>query len=383
MTKNKIELYFVSLHCFSAYPVMNFIITSAKKNYRVNIIENYVLTHFKIRSNRKHFFLGRYDSIAELERTSKFVHYLKHIKIILLYFFYNLNKKTIFYVHDFQILSHLLRLKKLFFKKRSKIIYHQFELIEPHLLNAKDRFFYKIVLKYIDLVDLIIISEENRIKKFKESIGQENKENILLLPNTCEVVKNASPQEINEIRHNFKLPTDKFIVAHIGNLGNDHYEKVFIDIMKNLDKNKYHFVLAGRISQNSKREILDIGEENVTVFIDLPHNQLLKLYKVIDFGFILYKGVNLNFEYCAPNKLNEYWSNGIFVIGHQLGGLKEIFKYSEMGQLFNLDQSNISDGIVALIENTEPNKSKIKNIFSEEYSIHNYLSSFEQALQKI
>ena len=147
---------------------------------------------------------------------------------------------------------------------------------------------------------------------------------------------------------------------------------------KNWSKINYHFIL-----RNKEIIFLFIGRKNDSIkkiekekqftnlhFIDaVPHEELNQIYPFIDLGVILYKGNGLNYEFCAPNKLYELWSNGIPVIGHQLKGLTPLFNTNTKGILTNFDDiRQISKAIVKCKEK-DKNKDVLIQIFKEELSI--------------
>jgi glycosyltransferase involved in cell wall biosynthesis len=103
--------------------------------------------------------------------------------------------------------------------------------------------------------------------------------------------------------------------------------------------NNIHFLMIGRFSSEGIRILKNVNNKNFHIVGELSHKELSDYYSFIDIGFILYKGLDLNLEYCAPNKLYEYWSHGVYVIAHPLKGLAEVIKDNKMGILVNLENT--------------------------------------------
>ena len=209
------------------------------------------------------------------------------------------------------------------------------------------------------------------------------KHKSFILPNTCELSSiNTNPTKHNVLE---QFSEENFIVAHLGNVGGDqHYFKNFINATQKLiTKKDIVFLFLGR--KNKKiDDIINQKQLSNVHFIDaVPHNELSQVYPFIDLGVILYKGTGYNYEFCAPNKLYEFWSYGIPVIGHSLKGLNPLFDKPEKGLLTSFDnEADIANTIIE-IKNRVNNKEELKKIFETELSISSYLVSFKKKLEEL
>jgi glycosyltransferase involved in cell wall biosynthesis len=287
--------------------------------------------------------------------------------------------RQIIYTNDFQVLYFTLLLRKLYKSSNTIIVYHQFELIEGHKLNKVNALFYNSVLKNAKLIDLAIFPEINRLNYFKKD-SSVIKEKTFVLPNSCEPAL-SSEKKKHPILNQFS--NDTFIVMHLGNVGgSQHYYHNFIEAVEKLESNKkVVFIFLGRKNELIEKTIKQKKLSNLFFFDPIPHEDLTQIYPYIDLGVILYKGTSPNYEFCAPNKLYELWSNGIPVIGHQLKGLEPLFDQKEKGILTNFD--DISEIAKATIKCTEKEETKnaLIQIFKEELSINIYLEEFGMKLK--
>ena len=72
--------------------------------------------------------------------------------------------------------------------------------------------------------------------------------------------------------------------------------------------------------------------------------------------------MDYNYDFCAPNKLYEYWSYGIPVFAHKLNGLTKLFEKEEYGLLFDFYDNNVHLKILKQFDNKLDKKNL--NIFN-------------------
>lgn len=278
-------------------------------------------------------------------------------------------KKRIIYSNDFQVISLGIFLKMIIPWKTYNIVYHQFEIIEKEKLRGIGYILFNFLLIKSCYINLFISPQQNRLDYFK-SLSSHNL-NTLLFPNTCEIkIPNESP--IND----YSIPEDHIMVLHIGTVGaKNHYFNNFIDGIKKISpEKKITFVFVGRITPEIEQKVETLDSQNIILIPYVAHEELHQFYNRADYGLILYKGTGLNYEYCAPNKLYEFWSYGIPVIGHPLQGLSSVFKKDFLGNLINFDDQN---SIARFFEEISINKNTndlIKSYFKEELAIEHYLT---------
>lgn len=56
--------------------------------------------------------------------------------------------------------------------------------------------------------------------------------------------------------------------------------------------------------------------DSLLVFKNLPHEKVLSLYNFFDAGLLFYDNSPLNVKFCAPTKMYEYLSKGLYLIGN-------------------------------------------------------------------
>jgi hypothetical protein len=305
----------------------------------------------------------------------------KYLKILsTLFHIYQSKQKEIIYTNDFQVVYLNNFINKFFFKKKVSLIYHQFELIEKKRQSKISSYIYQSVCKNANKIDLCVFPEINRLNYFLNS-SSANKKSVLLFPNTCKPNNSIiEPTPIIDF-----IPDDSFIVLHVGTVGGkQHY---FINFLKAIEKLKNEkditFIFLGRMDKEVEQLSKTLKLENIHFFDSIPHEQLYGIYKRTNLGVILYKGTSLNYEYCAPNKLYEFWSQGIPVIGHNLKSLTPIFVKYFMGTLTNFENENlIIDSILKLKEDKKLNKEILKNYFEKHLSISNYIKMFDEKIKE-
>ena len=323
--------------------------------------------------------IATYSTYQEFRNQSTTFKLSKYFFIIrkLVSIFQETNKQLL-YTNDFQVLFFSLWVKKLFKQKKVTLIYHQFELIELNNLNKLNKFFYSYVLKKANTIDLVVFPEINRLNYFMNDSTLE-KEKAFILPNSCQSISIVEQEKHPTLE---QFPKDVFIIAHLGNVGgNQHYYNNFIAAIEQLKEHKkIIFVFLGRKNKMIEETINTKHLPNLFFLDPVPHEELTQIYPFIDIGVILYKGTSPNYEFCAPNKLYELWSNGVPVISHQLKGLTPLFDDNKKGILTNFnDIDEITTAIIKCSEIKE-NKNDLIQIFKEELSIDISLKLFEKKL---
>jgi glycosyltransferase involved in cell wall biosynthesis len=371
----------ITVNNFSLIPVSRYILKLFANNYRLRIGECRIKGASDYLYNVPTTYLRSFDSRTDFSRQTKVTRFVKYAKLFIYIVRQIVVKKTdILYTPDAQVVAIIFYLKR-FVNINTKIIYHQFELVEPGLSTGAEKFSFSVVVKNASKIDLCIFPEINRLKFFAGLTNIEAK-NCILFRNSCHF-----KQEINKPLEIFSgVEEGDMVVAHVGNVGPDHYLDTFIrlaDLFK--DNGHVHFLLIGRLAEYAKHLVKQVSNRNFKVCGEVPHQILDKYYAYIDIGFILYKGVDLNFEYCAPNKLYEYWSHGVYVIGHHLTGLKDIFKHHEMGELANMnDPVEVYTKILQFSKITGvTRRRRIQELFKQEFDIEKDIVNFKNRLNEL
>lgn len=304
---------------------------------------------------------------------------------LLLKLIINHKDKKIIYLVDFQLTWIALLIKTVLKRKHSKIVYHEFELVEIDKLSKINSYQYRLFYHFSKMLDLVIVPEENRLNYLYEKINVK-KEKFFLLPNTT-YSNNLSNNYYFKILD--ELPNDAFIVGHVGNCGLEHFILQYLKAIELLTTQKdIYFVFVGRMS-NQLQQIIDqakINNLNFIVIPAVPHDNLKNIYPYFELGLILYKPVDLNCSFCAPNKLYEYWSFGIPVIAHNLKGLEPIFRYSFQGKLTDLSiPENIISKILEIKNDKERilRKNTIISYFNKKLSLENFLDTIRNRFENL
>lgn len=385
----KLKVNIISLNPITVIPIIRYLVNFFIKNLNSNV----ELTEVHIKNSNNYFNnikgfqfnniveYNNYHDFKNQATKSKFNKYKKVFKTIVS--IYKSKGKQLIYTADYQVVYFILLFQKIYKKRKVVTVYHQFELIEKDKLNRLNFFFYASVLKNINKLDLAIFPEINRLNYFINESNL-NKKKAFILPNTCNIVESNKQIQKHVLFNQFS--TDSFIVAHLGSVGGlQHYFSNFINAAEKLENQKnIVFLFLGRKDKNIESIIKNKQLSNVFFIDAIPHQELQQVYPFIDLGVILYKGIGLNYEYCAPNKLYELWANGVPVIGHQLKGLSPLFNNSEKGVLVDFNNSdNIVDAILRLKEIPKKDKSLLRNLFNNELSINSYLIELQVKLQEL
>lgn len=372
------EVHFLTINSTQTIPSTRFLFEEFNQKGFVIF-----LTECSIESLKKYYTHGFYFCLASFKIKSQFLNQSlfiklkKYIKLIWYIISKTLDKsEKVLYVFDLQIFCLIGLILKVVGKKNIKLVYHQYELIEKCKSSFSVNLTITISKKLIHLIDLFVCPEINRIKYFENSMGYFGKS--LLLYNSL-TRKNIPERNkiINEI-----VPENAVCIGHVGNFGVDHYANELISLIKYCKNNKnIWFILIGKLEKEVSDKLEQINTQKLILIDEIPHDKLSYYYQRIDIGLILYKGVDLNFEYCAPNKLFEYWSHGVFVIAHHLSGLKSFEDSKKMLKLFNLSKTDL---IVDFIENSYEKGEQIRkeriDQFSNIYTIDNQLNQISSFL---
>lgn len=281
--------------------------------------------------------------------------------------------KAVYCIDDTSLKLLLLALKLLPKPSDCRLFYHEFENVDHFnkLFSSKS-----LGQKDFTKISVAIAPERNRLDKLLGNLGLPS-QNGRMIPNTCYAQK-ADHLPAHPLFST--LPEGKKIICHIGGLGaGSHYFKQVFDSLPN----EAVFLQIGTTDQKidayvgahpSRDRFVHAGQ--------LPHAELASIYPYVDFGLILYKGINFNYEFCAPNKLYEFWSFGVPVIAHRLGGLQPLFDTKVKGHLFDLDASSLKADLTGWIGSFDKRNSKeqLIEIFSKEYDMKHFARSMGETI---
>lgn len=113
-------------------------------------------------------------------------------------------------------------------------------------------------------------------------------------------------------------------------------------------------------------------ERRIRIVPWMDYHGLLDLTKSADIGVLLYRNVDLNHYYCAPNKLFEYMSAGIPCIASNFPEMKSIVEGEGIGMAVDPEcPSEIANAILRLAVDEERRRqmaNRAKEVFHSTYS---------------
>ena len=324
----KPKILFFSFNSFTAIPVFRLIISGLDQSlfsktailecflddmssrFENGIQEHTDLLHFKNAND--------FNNQSTVQKFKKYFLGLKHlIKFI--------QNDSVLYTCDIEVLALGILVKKMK-KSRCKIVYHQFEAIEGN----RAIFLKRLSITYIRSrqgIDLAIFPEQNRLMYFANMINKPTL-NSLLFPNTCHPVSQHLENSTTE---------ESILIGHVGNLSmTAFYLNEFLEGVKMISGNDFKFVFVGIKNREIREKIIGVIPDAVVIGW-MGHGELKNVYRTLDIGLILYKPLDFNTDYCAPNKLYEYWSYGVPVVAPKLKGLLPIFDSPTKGQLVDFN----------------------------------------------
>lgn len=372
------KVYHINTNTIGFTPLMSYIVKYISGYFKSSIIESYIKgsNKFSYIVNRR--YIKKYKDSYSFNRQTIFNKIYKYLYVTSYILKLSFNrKKLIIYSVDFQVVSIALIIKKIFRKRNLKIIYHQFELLDTTSFGEVNLLFYKKLKQNAKYLDLVIVPEKNRLKILLEQLILP-KEKSFYFPN----INNISTVSKSKYKALEQLPKNAKIIGHIGSIGTDHYIYSFLEAAKQIKNPNIYFIFVGKQNSEVKKLANKNNLKNIIFIDEIPHSELKNIYSFLDLGFILYKGIDDNFEYCAPNKLYEYWAYGVPVIAHKLKGLQSEFNNSDAGSLTNL---NNTDNIIHYINKylEKDRREVIIKYYKKNYNLDYFLKKLHQTIEKL
>ena len=213
--------------------------------------------------------------------------------------------------------------------------------------------------KYAEAANKIVVPEYNRAHIFKTWWNLE--ETPIILPNKP---YKLPPLEIPiEIKRKLAklLEEKRKVLLYQGDFNPDRNLEVIADTVASMQD--YVLYLLGRPNKfledflHKKRKVEYIG------YIQPPYHICAARYAHI--GLLPYKPTKnikycseLNALYCAPNKIHEYASQGLPMIGSDIPGLKFPFEFYKIGECYLSDSIN---SVLCAIRKIEKNLKEYKD----------------------
>lgn len=359
----------ISLNNFSSLPLTRYFIQYFISVGDTELTEYSTPGQYEFSGLKKYTPFARFNNIYEALNQSRLTKIKKYLTIIYRVLSLVRHRDVIIYTPDFQVIRYAIMVKKLFRRKHWNIIYHQFETIERRLHSERDNRIWTYLNKNNRFISLLIFPEQNRMEYFlQESPDAANRS--IVFPNTCEPAAFTG----NDVHESLKqLPENAILVGHVGNVGPDHYLDFFFQLADTCRGTNIYFVMVGNYSEQVLERLNNAGNPNLLLLKAVPHRELGSIYRALDYGMILYRAVDINFKFCAPNKLYEYWSHGIPVVAHQLPGLIPVFNHQLKGRLFDFNSNGAVDSVREVFAAGKTSKKELRQLFSETMDVQQCL----------
>lgn len=376
------HIYIISVNAISSIPLTRYIADFYNGSHQVTIIDTYIKkanSYFQNMKGLRIWPLIEYNEYDTYYKNIGKKTYKRYIKLLLRLICIIPKSKSIIYSSDYQVMALVIILNK-FWPKKHKIIYHQYEVIVENKLGKLSHFLYGIFSKNRNTIDLFIFPEINREDYFLKKNPVDNGK-LFLFPNTCDVKKEKfSSKALNSI------PIGNKVCLHVGAVGGiNHYFEEYLEAIKQIEliNKKISFLFIGRFSDKIKEQLHNLKVSNLIILPFVPHEELKEIYQNTDIGIILYKGPGINYEYCAPNKLYEFWSYGIPVFAHKLKGLIPLFIETSQGRLIDFsNKEEIVNELLNLSEIVNDTK-ELKEYFSRNFEVALFLKDLNKAIQEL
>ena len=316
--------------------------------------------------------IHHYNTSKDFNNQSSILKVTKYLKLTFFLLFSIV--KNSFYKNEIIIYSFdffTIYLSVLLKTRKIKIIYHQFEVVETDKMNRIDAFLLSRISNYFEKIDLAIFPEANRMHYFQNVLRTYEDYQFLILPNTNSNSDNRTHTENKKVR-----------VTHIGAVGANHHLSSYLKAIELLPKEEFEFWFVGLLDKDAFNLITKANLKNIICTGQIPHEQLADIYLKTDIGVILYKDRGLNYKYCAPNKLYEYWSYGIPVIGDILPGLASVFINIDLGLLVDMNvPEQISYALEQLGIRGNEKTQQIKAFFDTTYRLDVFTKNLKEKLE--
>ena len=161
-------------------------------------------------------------------------------------------------------------------------------------------------------------------------------------PYRIDIKKNAKPS----------IPESKEILEKLGNAKYVIYQGIFQNIeyissvavaLKEAFPD-YYFVLMGLDRRNVIPKIKELNP-NVVYIPYIPAPSHLEITSNAYIGLLFYEPADLNRAFCAPNKIYEYSSFGLPIIGNNIPGLRNTIGTARAGVCVDINKENIISAI--------------------------------------
>jgi hypothetical protein len=248
----------ITVNNFTIIPVCRYVIELLSSRFILSIAECRIKGAYDFKQYGTLTYLASFADNASFLRQSLLKKVIKYIRLYTHVFYLLFIKRVeILYTPDLQVLSVVFALRSVF-KRNVTIIYHQFELLDPAIIQGKNLKLWKSLTSHVSKIDLCIFPEINRLHFFCEKTGFDRNK-CIVFANSCKEGKES------DIRPGIlqNIADGDLIIAHIGNVGTNHYLSNFLDLAERMGKyNNIHFLMIGRFSSEGIRILKNVNNKN-------------------------------------------------------------------------------------------------------------------------
>lgn len=244
-----------------------------------------------------------------------------------LYYFSKKNKNNfdIYHCNDFDTLLAGLYLKD---KYGGVVVYDAHEFW-PHSLTttpkSKNKFFLKLEGSFIRYADVVITVNPLLAEQIAKAYKLPHVESIL---NAEPWVQRSYRQTLNE----------KLVFLYQGNFAPDRGLEEVVKAWSKLSPVNAVLKLRGPDSE-SKTALIQfvnkLGCDSIEFVPAVSEDDLVEAAMEADVGIIPYKPVNINYEYCCPNKLSQYLHAGLAVVTNDLKYVSNVVQEFDVGYVYS------------------------------------------------
>lgn len=183
-----------------------------------------------------------------------------------------------------------------------------------------------------------------------------------------------------------QLFPNKKIILHIGGTGKLRGTQQILDSAKYLPQNYVIVFLGAKLNDPILEEIKTKKlEEKVVILPSVASSEVVEVAKEATLGLSLTLNVSLDYYYSLPNKIFQYLSAGIPIVGSNFPEFKKIILGNDVGQVVNPSQpKQIAKAIVDVVKNHNKymkNIKKIENKYTWELESEKLINLYDKLSQ--
>lgn len=281
----------------------------------------------------------------------------KYIEYVLRFFWLETPRNASIYVaHNFDALIPVFVIAKL---KGAKVVYHAHELYTEAFELPLVSFWRWLESQLLKRVDATITPNEERAEIMHKEYGAKAKPTVVM---NCP--RYASPIRSTLLQDYLKdsgFP-NQFIVLFQGRIVSYNGVEELIAAAQYFDQG-ISLILLGPITPEYLRCLTSMIEnltlvDKVLIHDTVPYVDMPKFTASANCGVVLYRNINRNSYFCAPNKLFEYFMAGLPVVSSNFPGLIRLVEEPECGLVVEQDNPKQIAAAINIIHNN-PEKAEL------------------------